>query len=53
MANKMKQRSETEVYEFTCKKCGKVIKSITKTQFDYNVGAHKLSCNEIKQSRKS
>jgi len=41
-------KTDTEIYELTCEKCGKVIKSLSESQADYNMKAHKITCKGIK-----
>ena len=44
-----KKPVDYEVYELTCKKCGKVIRSLSENQADYNMKAHELTCKGEKK----
>lgn len=43
------KRDDTEIYELTCDKCGKVIKSLSENQANQNMKVHKLSCDGEKE----
>jgi len=45
----MVKKKDYEVYELTCKKCGKVIRSLSENQADYNMKAHELTCKGEKK----
>jgi len=38
-----KMSGNTEIYELTCGKCGKVIKSLSENQANFNMKQHKLT----------
>jgi PHP family Zn ribbon phosphoesterase len=40
--------TETKVYEWKCKKCGKEIKTLNEKQLKFLVETHERSCNEKK-----